>query len=130
MVGAVFQVLVGGTVLSVAFALLASAGVKYFARRLPYSKAFLISLAGFAVGTILYIVYFIAKVVMALPNSVDGLFTLVVMSVAGTVITRLARNYGIEKTGWLGIGAKSIFVLLGLSWVIVAVVYVGMQLFG
>jgi hypothetical protein len=130
MVGAGFQVLVGGTVLSVAFALLASAGVKYFARPLPYSKAFLISLAGFAVGTILYIVYFIAKVVMALPNSVDGLFTLVVMSVAGTVITRLARNYGIEKTGWLGIGAKSIFVLLGLSWVIVSVVYAGMQLFG
>ena len=114
--------------LSVAFALLAPAGVKYFARSLPYSRAFLISLAGFGVGTVLYIVYAIAKAVMALPNSVDGLFTLVVLSVAGTIITKLARNYGIEKTRWLGIGAKSIFVLLALSWVIVAIVYVGMQL--
>jgi hypothetical protein len=130
MVGAIFQAVMGGTVLSVTLALLASAGVKYFARPLPYSKAFLISLAGFAVGTVLYIVYAITKVVMTLPNSVDGLFTLVVLSVAGTIITKLARNYGIEKTGWLGIGAKSIFVLLGLSWVIVGVVYMGMQLFG
>jgi hypothetical protein len=52
------------------------------------------------------------------------------MSVAGTIITKLARNYGIEKTGWLGIGAKSIFVVIGLSWLIVGVMYVGMQLFG
>jgi hypothetical protein len=45
----------------------------------------------------------------------DGLFTMVVMSVAGTIITKLARNCGIEKSGWLGVGGKSIVVLLGLS---------------
>lgn len=49
------------------------------------------------------------------------------MSIAGT-ITKLARKYGVEKTGWLGIGAKSIFVLIGLSWVFVLIVYLGMQL--
>jgi hypothetical protein len=65
---------------------------------------------------------------MAWPDTVDGLFTIVVMSVAGTVITKLARNYGIEKTSWLGIGGKSILVLLVLSWLIVGVVYVGMKL--
>ena len=116
MAGSILQVLVGGAALTVVFALLASVGVKYFARPLPYSTAFLISLVGFAVGTVLYVLYFITKTAMALPNSVDGLFTLVVMSVVGTIITKLARNYGVEKTGWLGIGAKSIFVLVGLSW--------------
>jgi hypothetical protein len=128
MTGAILQVLVGGAALTLVFALLASVGVKYFARPLPYSTAFLISLVGFAVGTVLYVLYFITKTAMALPNSVDGLFTLVVMSLAGTIITILARNYGVEKTGWLGIGAKSIIVLVGLSWVTVVIVYLGMQL--
>ncbi|MBR1279471.1 hypothetical protein [Bradyrhizobium sp. AUGA SZCCT0283] len=128
MAGAMLQVLVGGAALTVVFALLASVGVKYFARHIPYSTAFLISLVGFAVGTVLYVLYFITNTAMALPNSVDGLFTLVVISVAGTIITKMARNYGVEKTGWLGIGAKSIFVLVCLSWVIVAIVYLGMQL--
>jgi hypothetical protein len=57
MMEALSRLLVGGTVLTVAFAVLASAGVKYFARPLPFSKAFLISLVGFAIGTILYVVY-------------------------------------------------------------------------
>lgn len=125
---ALLRLLTGGTVLTVAFAVLASAGVKYFARSLPFSKAFLISLAGFAIGTILYVVYYFTKAAMAGPDTFDGLFTIVVMSVAGTVITRLARNYGIEKTGWLGIGGKSILMLLVLSWLIVAVVYLAMKL--
>ena len=73
-------------------------------------------------------VYFFAKAALAWPDTVDGLFTIVIMSVAGTVITKLARNYGIEKTGWLGIGAKSILVLLFLSWLIIGVAYVGVKL--
>ena len=56
------------------------------------------------------------------------LFTIVVMCVARTIITKLARNYGIEKTGWLGVGAKGVLVLFVLSWLIVAVVYAGMRL--
>ena len=36
MMEALLRLLVGGSLLSVAFALLASAGVKYFARPLPY----------------------------------------------------------------------------------------------
>jgi hypothetical protein len=65
----------------------------------------LLSLAGFAIGTILFFVYYFAKAAVKWPDTVDGLFTIVVMSVSGTVITKLARNYGIEKTGWFGIGA-------------------------
>ena len=130
MIGAILQILIGGTAISVAFALLASAGVKYFARPLPYSKAFLISLEAFAVCTILAIAYYIVKAVMKLPDSVDALFTLVFISVAGTIITKLARNYGIEKTGWPNVGAKSIFVLIGLSWVLIGVVYIGNQFLG
>jgi hypothetical protein len=128
MSGAILQVLVGGVALTVVFALLASTGVKYFARHLPYSTAFLISLVGFAVCTVLYVLYFIAQTAMALPRSADGLFGLVALSIAGTIITKLARNYGVEKKGWLGIGAKSVFMLVGLSWVVVGIVYLGMQL--
>lgn len=106
MSGAVLQVLVGGVALTVVFALLASVGVKYFARPLPYSTAFLISLVGFAVCTVLYVLYFITQTAMALPKSADGLFGLVALSIAGTIITKLARNYGVEKTGWLGIGGQ------------------------
>jgi len=128
MIEALFRPLVGGAVLTIAFAMLASAGVKYFARPLPYSKAFLISLAGFAVSTILLLVYFFAKAALAWSDTVDSIFTIIAMCVAGAVITRLARNYGIKKTGWLGIGAKSILVLVVLSWLIIAVVYFGIKL--
>ena len=128
MAGAMLQVLIGGLVPTLAFSLLASVAVKYFARSLPYSKAFLISLIGFAAGIFLYQLYCIANTAMGLPNSVDSLFTIVVMSVAGTIITKLARNHGVEKTGWLGVGAKSIVVLIGIWWVIAGIVYVSMRL--
>ncbi|MFK4489680.1 hypothetical protein [Bradyrhizobium sp. USDA 336] len=128
MAGAILQILVGGATLTVLLALLASAGAKYFARTLPYSAAFLISLAAFAAVTILYLLYFIVQSAAALPNSIDGLFGLVAVSIAGTIITKLARNHGVEKTGWLGVGAKSILVVIGLSWVLTLIVFLGMQL--
>ena len=122
MAGALFQFSFSSVGLTIAFALLASVAVKYFARPLPYSTAFLISLSGFAVGMGLFVIYFRASTWTSF--SVDGLFALVAMSVAGTIITKLAHTYGIEKTGWLGVGAKSVFVLIGLSGLIVAIVYV------
>jgi hypothetical protein len=124
----VLQVLGGGLVLTIAVALVASVGVKYFARPLPYSRAFLIALIAFAVSTALTVLYFVTKFAIGLPDTVDGLVTLVSMAVAGTVITRLARKHGIEKTGWLGVGAKSILLLIGLSWIMMVVVYAGLQL--
>jgi len=122
------KALMGGTVITVVFAVLASVGAKYFARSLPYSKAFLICLVAFAVGTVLFIIYYFVKAVAGWSERLDALFLLVVMCVAGDIITKLARNYGIVKTGRLGVGAKSVFTLFVLSWLIVAVVYVGSQL--
>jgi hypothetical protein len=90
----------------VVFAVLASVGAKYFARSLPYSKAFLICLVAFAVGTVLFIVYTFVRLLGDWSERLDGLFLLVVMCVAGDIITKLARNYGIEKTGRLGVGAN------------------------
>jgi hypothetical protein len=122
------RLLMGGAVITVVFAVLASVGAKYFARSLPYSKAFLICLVAFAVGTVLFIVYTFVRLLGDWSERLDGLFLLVVMCVAGDIITKLARNYGIEKTGRLGVGAKAVFTLFVLSWLIVSVVYVGSKL--
>jgi hypothetical protein len=47
---------------------------------------------------------------------------LVMLCVAGSLITKLAKTYGIEKTGWLGVGAKSMLAVLAMSWVVVGVI--------
>jgi hypothetical protein len=51
------------------------------------------------------------------------LATLVVLSLTGIMITRLSANYGIKKVGWFGLGARVVFVLIGLSWVFTAAVF-------
>jgi hypothetical protein len=47
-----------------------------------------------AVCTALILVYYAIKPAMGLPDSVDVLFTIAGMSVAGMIITRLTRNHG------------------------------------
>jgi hypothetical protein len=85
----------------------------------------LLSLAGFAIGTILFFVYYFAKAAVKWPDTVDGLFTIVVMSVSGTVITTRAKLRDREN----GLVWHRGLVLLVLSWLIVAVVNMGMMLF-
>jgi hypothetical protein len=56
-------------------------------------------------------------------NWVGGLAILLCMGLAGFLITRLAAREGVKKTGWLGVGAKSVLSTLALSWVMVGVLY-------
>ena len=84
-------------------------------------------------GTLLYIFYAVEKQYSTSKtelNSLDGIVTIIVIVVSGAVITRLARNYGVKKTGWLGVGGKSVLVMITLTWVIVLLVYSGTLLFG
>jgi len=106
---------VGGSVgLTLGMAFLASIGVKLFTRSLLYSKAFLISLASFFVGTCFFFAYTVVRVYsIGLPYSsgVDSVFMFAMLFGSGTLITKLAHRYGIEKTGFIGIGAKAVFTL-------------------
>ena len=76
----------------------------------------------------LFIVYTFVRLVGGWSETLDSLFLLVVMCVAGDIITKLARNYGIEKTGRLGVGAKAVFTFFVLQGLIGAVVYLGWKL--
>jgi len=105
--------------------------LKFFARSLPFSRALLISLVASSVSIGLGFLYFLAKDawgfsagsdgLAAFSAGSDGLATLAVFCVAGHLITKLAKNYGIEKAGWLGVGAKSMLALVAISWVFVGV---------
>jgi hypothetical protein len=46
------------------------------------------------------------------------------MIVGGILITRFARwKYGIEKTGWFGLGAKVMLTFVALSWMLTGIGY-------
>jgi hypothetical protein len=112
------------------FALILAVFVKLFARPLAFFQAFFVSLVAAGVSMALYIFYTLSKPAFGLAGSTsaDGLVTLVMMSVMGSIITRLLRQYGIEKTGWLGVGAKIMLSLLVLSWVLVGAVFLFLYL--
>lgn len=48
-------------------------------------------------------------------------------SVAGMLITSLAGRYGVQKTGKLGVGAKSILSFLVVGWVLFGILYASMM---
>jgi hypothetical protein len=81
--------------------------------------ALMISLIAAFVTAILMALYYAGKAMTGPPRSADGVATLVGMIVMGILITRQAQTYGVVKTGKLGVGAKSILGLLGISWVMV-----------
>jgi len=44
---------------------------------------------------------------------------MVMLVLSGVLITRRAQTYGIKKTGWLGVGGKTMLALLAMGWVLV-----------
>jgi hypothetical protein len=56
-------------------------------------------------------------------NEISGVAILLCMCVAGFLITRLAAREGVKKTGWLGVGAKSVLSTLALTWIIVGAAF-------
>jgi hypothetical protein len=72
-----------------------SAGlIKRFAEQLTLKEGFFIALLAYAVSTTLLIVYFIAKPTLQIPSYVDGLSTIVWMSVTGIVSAGLRAIIG------------------------------------
>ena len=61
-----------------------------------------------------------SPVVFGAPQYADRLVGFVDLLVPGAVVTRLARNYGVEKSGWFGVGAKATFWLMLVVFVLAA----------
>jgi hypothetical protein len=92
----------------------------YFSGRgLTFLQSLRISAVSFAVWAGIMLVFFFT-VEPVTGRTVSGL---VALCLAGSLITRLAAREGVTKTGWFGVGAKSVFSLLALIWVAVGVMY-------
>jgi hypothetical protein len=118
MIEAIVRIIVGLAAFVLLMSFLATAAVKFFARPLSFGQAFIISVFSFTISTLLIAVYFYIKASMGLPSAADGVATIVSLLLTGVLITRRARAYGIKKTGWLGVGAKTILALIAFSWVL------------
>ena len=112
-----------GFLLVVVSAIAVAPLLKYFSRGgLTFLQSLWILAVSFAVMTGIMLVFFFA-VEPVTGGTVTGLASLLSSCLAGSLITRLAKNEGVQKTGWLGVGAKSILSLIGLSWIMIGVMY-------
>ena len=113
---ALISLLVGAVLLAIVVAPL----LMYFSKGgLTFLQSLRISAVSFAVWAGIMLVFFFT-VEPVTGRTVSGL---VALCLAGSLITRLAAREGVTKTGWFGVGAKSVFSLLALIWVAVGVMY-------
>lgn len=117
------QVVVSVSVFVLGMTLLATMALKFIARRLSFSQCFIIALVASAVMTTVYIAFVMVELLLGLTKEYSAVGAICGMVAAGHVMTRLARKYGIERTG-LGVGAKSMLVVVALSCVPIIVFYV------
>ena len=59
----------------------------------------------------------------AIPDGIGRIALLLCLCGAGFLITQLAAREGVKKTGWLGVGAKSVLSIVALSQLILGVMY-------
>jgi hypothetical protein len=103
------------------FTFIYAVAVKLIERRLTFKQALLISALAILVPTAILIAFTFAKLFFAIGTSFDSVVNIFDYLVVGAIVTRLARNYGIEKYGWLGLGGRANICLLVLSLFLVAV---------
>ncbi len=96
--------------------------VKYYSSGLSWMQAFLISVTSLFLPSVLFVLYSVFAPILEQALRAQegpqgphlwGLYNLIIVSIiislGGALITRvLARNYGIKKSGWLGVGGKAI----------------------
>jgi len=105
------------------FTFVYTVAVKVLERQLTFVQSLMISAVAVAISIALLVVYYLAKVPLEITNQdVDKLAALIMWFVLGTLITRLARNYGIKKHGWFGLGGRANLWLLGTMWVVIVAV--------
>jgi hypothetical protein len=104
---------VGGFVLIFAFC--AAVFIKLYSPGLSFVQALLISGWSIFVSTVLVIVFTALKPDLKPAQVIDGLSALILLCLSGVLITRQARKYGVEKSGWLGVGGKAMLSVFALS---------------
>ena len=112
--GTLLSIVVGIVALTVFFGTVLGLCVKFFARSLRLTQALAIGWVGGAAGGVVFAIYNATG-----PNlepTVVSLAGSVMLCVMGIAITRRARTYGVQKTGFLGAGAKSVLCLAVLLW--------------
>jgi hypothetical protein len=105
------------------FAIVSAPFLMYFSGALTFIQALRISAVSFAVMMSLMFAFYAIKPV-GTGAGVEGIVSVLSLSLAGALITELAARNGIKKTGLLGVGAKAVLSLLAMSWVLVGVLYV------
>ena len=113
----ILGVLLNLGLLSLIFGLVLGLCLKFFARSLRLIQALQIGWVSSLVGAVVPVAYFLAKPQLQLPEAIDGLLGLVTLCVMGVVATRLARSYGVQKAGYIGVGAKSVVALTVVFWI-------------
>jgi hypothetical protein len=100
-----------------------SAGLlRRFASELTLKEGFFIAFVAYGVSTFALIAYTFAKPFLGIPSYyADFIGTIAWMGLTGTIMTVQGRKYGVKKLGWLGVGGKTMFAVLVLSWVLVAI---------
>src|SRR5258705_9397752 len=80
------------------FTFVYTVAVKVLERQLTFVQSLMISAVAVAISIALLVVYYLAKVPLEITNQdVDKLAALIMWFVLGTLITRLARNYGLRN---------------------------------
>lgn len=98
------------------FVLSYAMATKILERRLTVAQSSLISAVAGVVAIALMAAYYLMKPALGAPPFIDTAAMIGTMCVVGTVVTRLARNYGIEKRGWFGLGARAGFWVFIFTW--------------
>lgn len=108
----------------VLFTLVYTIAVKILERRLTFVQSLYISAVAVVILLAFIVAYTFAKVPLRLGRDVESFVYIAGYLITGIVITRLARNYGVEKKGWLGLGGRANLWILVASWVVIVVVLV------
>ncbi|HET7888269.1 MAG TPA: hypothetical protein VFL62_18760 [Bradyrhizobium sp.] len=110
------------------FTLFYSVAVKFLERQLTFVQAVYISAVAVAVLIAVVVVFTLAKAPLGLGRDAESFVYLADYLLAGVIITRLAKSYGVEKAGWVGVGARANALILAFGWIVVGVVYLGSYL--
>jgi hypothetical protein len=118
------QVIFNITIMTLVVTLFGTFVMKYFVRTVPLlSLAFIFFWAMFRVMLVVVVITFIGVIFDVPAGPLSGVFTFLGIGAVGTLITRhLGKHYGLP-TKFPASGAKTIFVLFILMWVIVIAVY-------
>jgi hypothetical protein len=89
-----------------------AATIKILERRLTFVQSLLMSAIAAVVSIALLVIFNLGEASFGAPQYADKLVGFAELLVPGAVVTRLARNHGVGKSGWFGVGAKATFWLL------------------